>query len=219
MVNTLFPNNSFIVQENSVYDDSTIFGGSCCFLSEDSEDTMTLGNVNTDNLIPPGALVTALAASLIVGTSPHFAFPDTWIFDRYITPNHPYLLGTNDIVFIYREFRDAQITPRPIPIVAATLTDIVGWGKDQVEFGLRDHKTDCDHRKTLTLPRSVTRLSKKQRLKGALFLFPSPSIPPLHPGPSRKPTSRGRRDSLLPEENRRGRIQRDSDDLPIWERR
>jgi hypothetical protein len=94
-------NNNSTVWDNNVYDGSTAYSGSS-FFSDVSEDTIVFKNTRTvNNLIPPGALVTALAASLIIGTSPSFAHPDTWVFDRYITPNHPHLLGLNDVVYIY----------------------------------------------------------------------------------------------------------------------
>ncbi|KAG2742179.1 hypothetical protein P692DRAFT_20879424 [Suillus brevipes Sb2] len=212
-------NNNSTVWDNNVYDGSTAYSGSS-FFSDVSEDTIVFKNTRTvNNLIPPGALVTALAASLIIGTSPSFAHPDTWVFDRYITPNHPHLLGLNDVVYIYREFHDSAITPSPLPVVAATLTEIVGWGRDLVEFGLRDHNTGCTHRKTLTLPRSATRLSRKQWWKGTLSPYPAPSNPPPYPGPPHKPTSRGRRDSISSDRDRRGRVPRDSNNLPMWDKR
>ncbi|KAG1775769.1 hypothetical protein EV702DRAFT_1198970 [Suillus placidus] len=118
-------NASHTTLKDSVLEGTTVFGGSS-FFSEDSEDITTPTNVNTaENLIPAGAVVTALAASLIVGTAPSFAQPDTWIFDRYITPHHPDSLGSGDTIFIYRQFHEVAITPSPLPVLAATLTEVV----------------------------------------------------------------------------------------------
>ncbi|KAG1742790.1 uncharacterized protein EDB91DRAFT_1247606 [Suillus paluster] len=118
-------NDNCTMWSSSIYGGTTV-GGNSVMLNDNLEDINSLRDANSvEDTVPAGALVMALTTSLIVGIPPSFAQPDTWSFDCYITPNDCHLLGSGDHIFIYHRFYDASITPSPLPVLEATLTDIV----------------------------------------------------------------------------------------------
>ncbi|KAG2138543.1 hypothetical protein DEU56DRAFT_912408 [Suillus clintonianus] len=184
--------------------------------STDSLDTAfieTSADAPAHTPVVTNLLTRALAASLLIGTSHTFASPDSWKVDKYVIPGEKKILGVGDIFMVHREIHTTSIGTLSMPVFVARLSHIVAWGHTHIEFGIENLNTGYPHQKTIKLPFSVIRLSILQRLRK--LVFPFPRCPDPLPNPPRP---------LLPIHHKpAGNVgdcaPRDSDGLPIWNRR
>ncbi|KAG1860872.1 hypothetical protein F4604DRAFT_1930187 [Suillus subluteus] len=178
--------------------------------SEETNVSLATSNPGT------GLVATALAATLLVGTSHTFSGCEAWSFDKYMNPGLHEYLGSGDTIVVYRHFYNSFLSPGPLPlpIFSASLSHITAWGNADVQFSIRLLSTGDHHPRTITLPRSIVCFSILQHLQRFLWPFPRlysiPSPVTLHAAALKQaPGSRALGD----------RVPRDSDDLPIWDTR
>ncbi|KAG2136460.1 hypothetical protein DEU56DRAFT_913036 [Suillus clintonianus] len=169
-------------------------------------------SANPTETTPVGPLVTALAATLIIGTSHTFASNDVWSFDSCITPGPQKTIGSGDHIIVYRHCFKSFVDPLPPPVFSAVLSHIAAWGNDHVEFAIKDINTSKHHSRTIKLPLTVVRLSLLQHLRQFIFPFPRSSTPP---SPINQYISAPK--PLAGARAIGDRVPRDSDDLPIWD--
>ncbi|KAG1720857.1 uncharacterized protein EDB91DRAFT_1256797 [Suillus paluster] len=192
----------------------TIPSLSTVMFSCNSYNTIVSGGANVNLPIdcpPAGALITMSAACLILGMSHSLSGLETWSFDSFIVPGSKATLGVGDKIVVYRHINTILTSPLPLPLFAATLSKVVSCGSNHVEFCLRDLNTGSLHPKTIKLPLCITRLSRPQRIKRALLLYPRSSSPP--PRTPLKVLVRAKTPRLS--RHKGDRVLRDSDDLPI----
>lgn len=162
-----------------------------------------------------GSLAFLTSGWLLLGLSPALSGLDIQCFDDFTFPGSPSHLRVGDTIVAYRHV-DTLLTPAlAVPRLAVTLSKVVSYGSNHIEFRL--HSTNSGHHlpKTVKLPLCVVCLSRAQRIRRALFLYPrSSSSPPRSP-------LKDLRDNTSPQLARHigDRVARDSDDLPIWDKR
>lgn len=169
--------------------------------------------IDPSPLPPIGALTTAIAATLVVGLANTITGGVIWSFDRYITLSEHPTLGTGDQIAVYSHIHNPLVYPLPLPIFSAKLHQIVGWGRNHIEFSLKDLITEVTLKEAIQLPSSIIWLSTSQHLRQILC-----PLPRCYPASQKVPHC------LPPHPHFKGDkaigdwVPRDSDDLPIWDK-